>query len=82
MTGQVALVRERGQDFAVLAVKSRAVTSPQQREELIAFGEQEFGVRTALLADDGRTWGPTDIVHWLSGVLPGQLPWRRFSVRS
>ncbi len=80
MNGEVALVKEQGQTFAVLAVKPHAVRDPGQRETLLRAGLQWFGVRTALLAEDGRTWGPPDIVNWLRNVHPGQLPWRNFSV--
>jgi hypothetical protein len=80
MTGQVALVQEQGQNFAVLLVRPAVLTSPTRREEMMRFGEQEFGVRTALLGEDGRTWGPDDIVRWLGGVYVEQLPWRQFSI--
>jgi hypothetical protein len=80
MKGEVALVHEQGQDFAILAVKSNVISSPQLREEMVAFGRKEFGVRTALLAENGQTWGDQDIVKWLEGVLVEQLPWREFSV--
>lgn len=80
MTGEVALVREQGQTFAVLAVKPHVVQSPSERESLLAAGLEWFGVRTALLSEDGRTWGPPDIVNWLRGVHPGQLPWRKFNI--
>jgi hypothetical protein len=80
MKGEVALVHEQGQDFAILAVKSNVISSPQLREEMAAFGRQEFGVRTALLGENGQTWGDKDIVNWLEGVLVEELPWREFSV--
>jgi hypothetical protein len=80
MRGQVAVVKEQGQVFAVLLVKNHVIHSPQQREELQNFGEREFGVRTALIAENGRTWGPRDIVDWLRGVAVSQLPWREFSL--
>lgn len=80
MKGEVALVHEQGQDFAILAVKSNVISNPQLREEMVAFGQQEFGLRTALLAENGQTWGDQDIVNWLKGVLVEQLPWRDFSI--
>jgi hypothetical protein len=80
MQGEVALIHEQGQDFAILAVKNNVISSPSLRQEMTAFGEQHFGVRTALLAEDGRSWGPRDIVNWLEGVFTEQLPWRRFSI--
>lgn len=80
MQGEVAVIREQGQTFAVLAVKPSVVNDPSERDELVAAGQQWFGVRTALLTEDGRTWGPPDIVRWLQDIHPGQLPWRTFSV--
>jgi hypothetical protein len=80
MTGEVALVREQGQTFAVLAVKPHVVQSPSERDSMLRAGLEWFGMRTALLAEDGRTWGPPDIVNWLRGVHPGQLPWRKFDI--
>lgn len=80
MTGQVALVREQGQNFAVLLVRAPVLRNFTERQELMRFGEQEFGVRTALLGEDGRTWGPDDVVRWLGGIHPEQLPWREFSI--
>jgi len=78
--GKVALVREQGQDFAVLLVKDQVLNSPQTREDLLMFGQGQFGVRTALIGEHGGTWGPTDIVDWLNSVAPEQLPWREFTV--
>jgi hypothetical protein len=78
--GEVALIREQGQEFAVLAVKSHVINDPTARDEMIAFGVAEFGMRTALLAENGRTWGDRDIVNWLEGVFVEQLPWREFSL--
>ena len=80
MTGEVAVVREQGQTFAVLAVKPHVVQSATEREAMIDAGRTWFGVRTALLAEDGRTWGPDDIVSWLRNVHPSRLPWRKFTV--
>jgi hypothetical protein len=80
MQGEVALIEEQRQTFAVLAVKPYVIQNPTEREALTAAGQQWFGVRTALLAEDGRTWGPNDIVRWLRNVQIDQLPWRSFSV--
>jgi hypothetical protein len=80
MNGEVALVKEQGQEFAILAVKNNVISNPTLRQEMAAFGRREFGMRTALLAEDGRSWGDRDIVNWLGSVFVGQLPWRRFSV--
>jgi hypothetical protein len=80
MTGEVALVREQDQTFAVLAVKPNVVANPTERGALLDAARGWFGVRTALLAENGRTWGPTDIVRWLQNVHPSKLPWRQVTV--
>lgn len=81
LKGSVALVREQGQNFAILMVKDSVITDPSMREDMLAFGEQEFGVRTALMGErQHRTYGPDDIVRWLSSVYVEQLPWRDYSI--
>jgi hypothetical protein len=82
MHGRVALVHEQGQDFAVLLVKEHVIASSALREEVMTFGEREFGMRTALLGERGQTWGPPDIVNWLSSIYVEQLPWRDFSIEN
>lgn len=79
MKGQVALIREQGQEFSILLVKDQVVAHPRQREEVLAFAVREFGVRSALLGERTlSTYGPEDIVDWLSGIYVEQLPWRDF----
>jgi hypothetical protein len=80
MTGEVALVREQGQDFAVLAVKPHVVQNPVERQSMVDAGREWFGVRTVLLAEDGRTWGDRDLISWLRNVHSAQLPWRTFTI--
>ena len=80
MQGEVAVIREQGQTFAVLTVKPHVVQNPAEREAMVASARRWFGVRTALLAEDGRTWGPNDIVRWLQNIHVSQLPWRKFSI--
>ena len=79
---EAALTREGAAEFVVLAVKAGVITNPSQREQLLAFGEDYFGRRTALLGEDGRTWGPPDIVSWLEAVPVEALPWREYTVNS
>jgi len=80
MQGEVAVIREQDQTFAVLAVKPHVVQNPAEREAMVASARRWFGVRTALLAEGGRTWGPNDIVRWLQNIHVSQLPWRKFNV--
>jgi hypothetical protein len=82
MRGQVALVREQGQNFAVLVVKDRVIRNSTDRDDAIAWGEREFGVRTALIGESGSTWGPNDIVRWLEGVPVEALPWREYTIEN
>ena len=77
--GMVALVHEQGQNFAVMAVKDRVIQDPALRERMMAFGQTEWGARTALVGErNHRTYGPRDIVRWLETVALEQLPWREF----
>lgn len=79
MKGTVAIVREQGQTFSVVAVKDSAL-QPGQRERTLEAFQTEFGPRTAILGVSGRSYGPTDIVRWLEGVHPSRLPWREFTL--
>jgi hypothetical protein len=82
ITGEVALVNDHGQNFAVLAVGDDAVADPQLREETIAACERQFGAPTVLLSESGKTWGPEDLVDWLSRTPLDRLPWRELSVKN
>lgn len=77
----VAVVREQGQTFAVVAVKDHVISSPSERDRVAAWWTRELGCRVALLgAQRHQTFGPSDIVRWLQGVSPDQLPWRQMTV--
>jgi hypothetical protein len=81
MRGTVALIRQQGHDFAVVAVKDSVFQSPTQREETLRAAQDEFGARTAILGErQYQTYGPDDIVRWLNGVSVEQLPWREFTL--
>jgi len=77
---EAAVTKEGAAEFVILAVRSGALASPSQREELLSLGKAFFGRRAALLGDDGRTWGPPDIVRWLEDVPPETLPWREYAI--
>ena len=80
MKGTVAVIREQGQVFSVVAVKDSAL-QPGQREDALDVAQAHFGPRTAIMGErQHRTYGPDDIVRWLRGVHPGQLPWREFTL--
>ena len=80
MKGTVAIIREQGQVFSVVAVQDSAL-HPGQREDVLQAAQSQFGPRTAIIGERRhQTYGPDDIVRWLSGVHPAQLPWREFTL--
>jgi hypothetical protein len=80
MTITAALTHEQGQDFVILLVKDRVISDANDREDLLDFAAQNFGVRAALLGEQRfGTYGPPDIVRWLKNVYVEQLPWREYS---
>jgi hypothetical protein len=80
MKGNVAIIREQGQVFSVVAVKDNAL-HPGQREQTLRSAQMQFGLRTAIIGErQHQTYGPTDIVRWLQGVHIAQLPWREFTI--
>ena len=84
-TGQVALVKEQGVDFAVVAVKSHVLNNHVERDDMIRWCSLEFGIPVVLMTQDSRGvptyYGPPDIVRFLQNIFPEQLPWREFTIR-
>ena len=71
MTGRVAFMQAQGEVFAVLHVKRQVVEDPRRREEALAFGVQAFGMRAALIDEDGCRRGPQELVVSFSNTGPG-----------
>jgi hypothetical protein len=87
MKGHVALVREQGVDFAVVAVKPHVLNKPRhEKDNLAAAYSLEFGVPAVLMAQDARGratyYGRRDLVNFLSHIMVEQLPWREFTIRA
>ena len=87
MKGHVALVREQGVNFAVVAVKPQVLTKPKgEKDDLVAAYSLEFDAPAVLMAQDARGrptyYGRRDLVRFLSHVLVEQLPWREFTIRA
>jgi dihydropteroate synthase len=85
--GNVALIREQGVDFAVVAVKAHVMNNVQsERDDLVAAYTLEFGVPAVLMAQDSRGtptyYGRRDLVNFLANVFVEQLPWREFTIRA
>jgi hypothetical protein len=80
MQCDIALVREQGVEFAVVAVRAGAV-GPGNRDSLVASWSAELGRPTVLMSQDGRGrpsfYGRQDIAKFLSNVPVEALPWRR-----
>jgi hypothetical protein len=84
--GQVALVRERGVDFAVVAVKRDTLSNRSKCDDMIQALSPHFGdVPVVLMEQDSRRiptyYGRPDIVRFLSNIFLEQLPWRNFSIK-
>lgn len=78
---QVAVVREQGQTFAVVVVQDSVINTPSERNGVINLWTRELGCRVGLVgAQRHKTFGPGDIVRWLSGVSLDRLPWRRMTL--
>ncbi|WFU54698.1 hypothetical protein QA639_34720 [Bradyrhizobium pachyrhizi] len=80
-TWEVALVREQGVEFGVVAVQDHVISNPSERDNLVRMWVAELGRPVVLLG--GRrhqTYGRHDIVNWLSSVDPARLPWRQVTI--
>jgi hypothetical protein len=79
MRCDIALVREQGVEFAVVAVRAVAL-SPSNRDSLVASWSAELGRPAVLMSQDGRGrpsfYGRKDIAEFLSNVRVEALPWR------
>lgn len=77
-TGDIALVRERNVEFAVVCVRDDVLNSPSQRDQLVRSWSIHFGRPAVLIgARNHRSYGRADLVRFLRNVHPSQLPWRR-----
>ena len=83
---EAALVKEQGQTFAVVVVRTSVKAGGDQalRGAALSFQPAFPGVPIVLMWQDARGvptyWGRPDIVQFLSKLHFSQLPWRRWSV--
>ena len=83
---EAALVKEQGQTFAVVVVRSSVHTGGDRtlREAAQSFRPVFPGVPIVLMWQDARGvptyWGRSDLVRFLSGLHITQLPWQRWSL--
>lgn len=79
-----ALVREQGQTFAIVMVRTSAMETGT-RDGVKAYFQQALGgVETVLAATypGGRLqfYGRRDIVQFLSGIDASRIPWGHFDI--
>jgi hypothetical protein len=83
---EAALIKEQGQAFAVVAVKSSVHAGGDQALQKAAqsFSHIFPGVPIVLMWQDARGvptyWGRPDIVRFLAKLHLAQIPWRSWSV--
>jgi hypothetical protein len=78
-TGQIALVREQGVEFAVVCVLDSVVSSQSQREEAYRAWTFRLQRPVALMgAQRHEVFGHEKIVDFVSSIDPSRLPWRNF----
>jgi hypothetical protein len=81
-----ALVKEQGQAFAVVVIKSSVKNGGERalQEAAQSFCPAFPGVPIVLMWQDNQGiptyWGRHDIVDFLKVLNPAQIPWRRWSV--
>jgi hypothetical protein len=86
MRFQGAVVREQGQTFAIVVVRSSVLASTSQAQQAIAsFGSVFPGMPVVLMAQDSRGrptyYGRSDISRFLSKVPLQSIPWREYTLQ-
>jgi hypothetical protein len=83
MRAEVALIKEQGVNFAVIAVAAAANT-PATREETLEEASGWFpGIPVVIMSVSGhrpRYFGRRDLVRFLANVPVEALPWRKVNI--
>jgi hypothetical protein len=83
-----ALVREQGQTFGVVVIKSSVAAggSHALKQAQESFANVFGAVPVVLMWQDGRGipsyWGRTDIAKFLANLDPARIPWRKYTLTS
>lgn len=84
MRVQGAVIREQGQTFAVVIVKSYVVQNRSEAANAINGFMPVFGVPVVLMAQDSRGrptyYGRPDIAKFMSSVPIHRIPWREYTI--
>lgn len=84
MKFQGAVIKEQGQTFAVVIVKSHVLQSTSESNDARQSFSSVFpGVPIVLMAQDGRgipTYlGRKDIVNFLANISVSRIPWKEYT---
>lgn len=78
-----AIIKEQGQNFAIVIVKSHVMNSSKRDSAVQQFSRYFPGMPIILMAQNSRGiptyYGRTDIVNFLSKLYMSQIPWKRFT---
>lgn len=84
MTIEGAIIREQGQVFAVVVVKSHVVEGSSEANRAISSFVPLFpGMPVVLASQDYRGrftyYGRPDISRFLASIDPSRIPWRKYN---
>ncbi len=78
-----AIIKEQGQTFAIVVVKSHVLNSSDRDEVASSFSRYFPGMPIILMAQDSRGtptyYGRTDIVRFLKNVHLSRIPWKKYT---
>ncbi|KOP39187.1 MULTISPECIES: hypothetical protein [unclassified Flavobacterium] len=79
-----AIIKEQGQNFAIVIVKSHILNSSERDNVVNQFSRYFPGMPIILMAQNSRGiptyYGRTDIVKFLSNLQMSQIPWKKFTI--
>lgn len=79
---QIALIHERGINFAVAAVQDHVISNRHEADKVVSALSLRLGQPVVLLgASRHGTYGRRDIVSFLQNVHPSQMTWRRINLQ-
>ena len=84
MRVQGAVIREQGQTFAIVIVRSHIIQNRSEAANAIRGLAPAFGVPVVLMAQDGRGnptyYGRPDIARFMANVPIHSVPWREYTI--
>lgn len=78
-----AIIKEQGQNFAIVIVKSHVLNSSERDNAIKQFSIYFPGMPIILMAQNSKGiptyYGRKDIVDFLSKLHLSQIPWKKFT---